>query len=457
MMRRIVKIFSALTVLAFCLATAFAGASGLTCMSETHSLAAVQYNSAKTYQTVEGIGGFGLRNTNWSDPSTWWTDSWGDMVVDDLGFTITRNEWYPPQIEGETQDTHWGAQKPYIEKLHSLARVSGQPLKQIIAVWSPPAHMKENHSTKNGGKLLPEYYHDFGRWLVECIDSYKSAGVDVYAISLQNEPSAVVPYNSCYYAPEDYPKMVRVVGPIVKSAHPNVKLMGPEEQTWENQNWGKSYGKALLADAEALKWIDIIVVHPYTVEYVYGPADPDIEATQMKNVYERYKAAGKQIWITECCGWYDNWLGGMLIAESIYNGFCHGNINAWVHWLISGDESQGFQSLAYFEEKKDKYYAVKHFSRYVRPGAVRIEASSTNPDLLVTAFKHKNAKTLTIVLINRSNNPINTSLAGDIKTVLNVECSTAMEKAVSQGKKPSFRSKLILPANSITTLYGQYK
>jgi glucuronoarabinoxylan endo-1,4-beta-xylanase len=454
MARKIVKIFTVLTVIALCFTTAFTDANGLSCPEAPHCLAVVQYNSAKTYQTVEGIGGFGFRNVNWADPSTWWTDSWGDSVINDLGFTIIRNEWYPPQIEGEVQDSNWNVQKPYIEKLHSLARTSGQPLKQIISIWSPPAYMKENHSTKNGGKLLPEYYDDFARWLVECIDSYQSAGVDVYAISFQNEPAAIVPYNSCYYAPADYPKMVKVAGPIVKNAHPNVKLMGPEEQTSQAWNWEKSYGKALLDDPEALKWIDIIVLHPYTIETVYGPADPVIEAMQFKQAYEKYKGAGKQIWYSEDCGWYDNWLGGMLMAESIHNSFYYGNTSAWLHWVISGDETQSWTGLTYFGEQKEKYYAVRHFSRYIRPGAVRIEASSTNPDLLVTAFKYKQEKTLTIVLINRSHNPMDIKLTGDIKTILNMECSTAAAKAVSQGKQSSSKSKFILPPNSITTLYG---
>lgn len=454
MARKIVKIFTVLTVIALCFTTAFTDANGLCCSEAVHSLAAVQYNSAGTYQTVEGIGGFGFRNVNWSDPSTWWTDAWGDSVINDLGFTITRNEWYPPQIEGEIQDSNWPVQKPFTEKIHGLARVSSKPLKQIVSVWSPPAHMKENHSTKNGGKLLPEYYDDFGRWLVECIDSYKSAGVDVYGISFQNEPATSISYNSCYYTPKDYANMVKVAAPIIKNVHPNVKLMGPEEQTNQAWNWEKSYGKALFDDPEALKWIDIFVLHPYTIEYVYGPADPATEASQFKNAYEKYKAAGKQIWFSEDCGWYDNWLGGMLMAESIHNSFYYGNVSAWVHWVISGDETQAWTGLTYFGEPKEKYYAMRHFSRYIRPGAVRIEASSTNPDLLVTAFRHKNEKTLTLVLINRSSNPMDVCFTGDLKTSLLMETSTADEKAASKGRISGFHSKFTLPSNSVTTLYG---
>jgi hypothetical protein len=64
--------------------------------------------------------------------------------------------------------------------------------------------------------------------------------------------------------------------------------------------------------------------------------------------------------------------------------------------------------------KSKKYCAFMHFSRYVRPGAVRIGAMFGNGDasiggksefdtfrsLNVSAFLHENDRTLTVVLIN---------------------------------------------------------
>jgi len=38
----------------------------------------VYFDTKKKYQKIDGFGAFGLRNVNWSDPSTWWTDEWGD-------------------------------------------------------------------------------------------------------------------------------------------------------------------------------------------------------------------------------------------------------------------------------------------------------------------------------------------------------------------------------------------
>jgi O-glycosyl hydrolase len=426
---------------------------------EYYNSAIITYNSNLKYQTIEGIGGFGLRNVNWADPSTWWTDEWGQTFINDFGLSITRNEWYPPTVEGETQDSNWETQKPYMQKLFDLAKASGKPLKQVIAIWSPPAYMKENHSTKNGGRLLPEYYKAFGEWLIECLDSYRNAGIDVYGISLQNEPSAVVEYNSCYYTPQDYVAMVKVVGPILKRAYPNIKIMGPEEMTCETWNWETSYGKALLEAPEALQWIDIIVVHAYTIEYQFGPSDPVIERMHLQQVYDKYRSAGKEIWNTECSCWNNTWQGGMGIAESIYNSFYYGNLSAWLHWLLSGDRAQQVYGmcLTYFGDKDDKYYAARHFARYVRPGAKRIETYCNNRDLLAIAFVHELENTVTFVLINKSQNPTSVRLKGNLQTVLKMEQSTQNEKAINKPPIYSSSTKFTLPPNSITTLYGKIK
>lgn len=422
--------------------------------------ALVKYDPDITFQTMEGFGGFGFRNTNTADPATWWTDSWGDMVLNDLGFTLTRNEWYPPSIEGEEQPTNWAEQKPCVEKFHGLAGISGKPLKQIISIFSPPAYMKDNKSTYNGGHLLPEYYSDFGKWVLECIASYQNAGVAVYAVSLQSQPSVKLSYfnNTCFYTPAEYARMVKAVAPLIKQAYPNVKIIGPEEMIWETANWATSYGKALFDDPEALKWIDIIAVHSYTDSWQFGPSDPKAEALQMKQVYQKYRSMGKPVWTTEYLPWGSHWLGGMLIAESIYNSFYYGNTSAWMTRMISGDPVEAYVeyfTITNLEAKGPKYYALRQFSKYIRPGAERIETSTLNGDLLAIGFKHDLEKTFTLILINKSRNPLQVQLSGKLNIKLNVVRSSVNEQAVNAGSISSKDSRLSLPPESITTLYGR--
>ena len=47
--------------------------------------------------------------------------------------------------------------------------------------------------------------------------------------------------------------------------------------------------------------------------------------------------------------------------------------------------------------KGKKYYVSKQFYRYIRPGAVRVGATSTNSNVFVSAYEHAGAGTHTIV------------------------------------------------------------
>lgn len=469
---RTCALFIVFVVTILCFSSSFASGSGLAALPAV----SVEYDSDSTFQTIEGIGGFGFRNTNWcephlwwiycwnnmavdglwSEPSSWWTDSWGDMVINDLGFTFTRNEWYPPSTEEMKQPVDWEKQKPYAQKFHQLARVFGKPLRQIISIYSPPTSMKDAES----GRLLAEYYDEFGLWVAECITSYKNAGLEVYAVSLQSQPSVnfSLLYNACPYTPAEYATMVKVVAPIVKGIHPGVKIIGPEEMIWETSQWPSSYGKALLDDQEALKWVDIIAVHSYTNSLQTGPSDPNAEASQMQQVYQNYRAAGKPVWTTESNPWATHWLGGMLIAESIYNSFYYGNTSVWMSNMISGNPAQPFVEFfnitSQEEEKGPKYYALRQFSKYIRPGAVRIKTSSSDDDLLAIGFKQPHQKSFTLILINKSRNSLDAKLNGNLKIKLNMERSSGNEYGINAGTAFSRHSKLVLPPRSITTLYG---
>jgi len=139
----------------------FAAALSLTFIVSSIVFAAtITVNESTEYQTIDGFGAFGFRNVNWANPSDWWSDSFGDMIIGDLGLTIHRNEYYPP--EGD-QDTQFSEQAPYFQLLRDKAAQLGEPLKIIITYWTPPSYMKSNGGP-DGGYLLPEYYDDFGNY-----------------------------------------------------------------------------------------------------------------------------------------------------------------------------------------------------------------------------------------------------------------------------------------------------
>ncbi|MBD3243333.1 MAG: hypothetical protein GF331_22275, partial [Chitinivibrionales bacterium] len=136
--------------------------------------ATVTIDAQTEHQTIVGFGGTGINGSI-------------DDLVDDMGLSVHR-----AVIEPE------GGAFPSFSILRQL---KNKGVRTFIAVpWSPPAHMKDNNSTINGGSLLPQYYSAFANHLGKYITDFKSeVGTDLYAFSPQNEPRFPEPYNSCEY------------------------------------------------------------------------------------------------------------------------------------------------------------------------------------------------------------------------------------------------------------------
>ena len=84
--------------------------------------------------------------------------------------------------------------------------------------WSPPGEYKTNGTAQGGnteddnavrGKLREDCYEKFFPWLNSYLKYMKSKGVDVDAVSIQNEPDWWVNYSGCLYDPQDLVKLVK--------------------------------------------------------------------------------------------------------------------------------------------------------------------------------------------------------------------------------------------------------
>jgi glucuronoarabinoxylan endo-1,4-beta-xylanase len=203
--------------------------------------AQVTIDRTQRMQTIDGFGFFGAHNVWWGQPQDMVNPAWVDAVVDDLGITIWRNELSPTADAVAAQDAEWNKMRPVVQALSDKAKSSGVPLKIILSVWSPPSTMKcvvgkggvqdgtpYLGGTKNGGGLCPSKHAAYADWLVAGLKQYADIGVDVYALSFQNEPLFVEPYNSCVYTAQEYADTLAAIGPVIHAAFPKVKLFGSE-------------------------------------------------------------------------------------------------------------------------------------------------------------------------------------------------------------------------------------
>lgn len=441
--------------------------------------ARIQLDFGRTYQTIDGFGFFGAKDAWWR--TDMWDTEWGEKVIADLGITIWRSEIYPPATVSANQDADWTKQRPVVVGLKAKANQHNVNLKFIASVWSPPADMKwaaqfswaggENATrwedsavtTKNGGTLNPNKYGEFADYLNHHIQLYQELGIDLYALSLQNEPAFSQSFNSCTYTTYWYNDLLVNVVPKIKQVFPGVNIFGAEHMLsmeGMEKNWRWFYHSAIKANAEAAANLDILAVHGYS-DGVLPNSGSELVNMWENHVEQFSEPMGKKVWMSETSGYSENWettgdrTGALGLGLDMMAALVHGNVNAWVWW--QGSELDGIDeyNLMNGTLPGSKYFVSKHYYRFIRPGAIRIQATSTDEDIFVTAFKHAENGTVSVVIIN-AGEPKSISLNGSglpaafemYRTNPTGSENCTLISEVSSGDSNRF----LLPGKSIVTL-----
>lgn len=432
----------------------------------------VTVDEGNTFQTIEGFGGFGAKKV-WWEQGPWHDAGYLSETVDNLGVTIFRTQIYwDGELSNDNDDPNVinpagfnfgpesdnGKQFPFIRDLHAKGA------KLIATVWTPPVWMKlldipervpdECYNCRTcpvgsagramcGGRLNPEYYEEFAEYLVAYVKTLKEqTDVDLYAISIQNEPYFANPFESNVVMPEEYADLLKVVGTRFEAEGLPTKFFGPEHMAeW---SWGvqKRYVDETLGDPEVKSLLDIYAVHGYVdgVAADYGSAEGWTALRENISV-----AHDKPLWMTETSDF--NLQGfnlAMSMSKSLYLALKFGNISAWVYWSMN-------DAMVIDNKLTPLGYAFKNYYRFVRPGAVRIGSESTDAGILTVAFRHPDTNDVSIVLINQTS---------EVKSVtLNIpfEHGDLIMYRTSDGQNCANlgvinRNQISLPANSINTL-----
>jgi len=283
--------------------------------------------------------------------------------------------------------------------------------------WSPPAWMKSNNDMLHGGKLLPEYYQSWANFYIKFIEAYEKHGIPVWGITVQNEPMAVQRWESCVYTAEEERDFIKkYLGPVLaKSAVKDKKLIA-----WDH-NRDLIYNRAstILNDTDAAKYVWGIGYHWYET-WTGGPMQFD----NVRKVHEIFP--GKKLIFTEGTAESFNpdslgsWSLGEKYGNSMIHDFNNGTVG-WTDWNIVLDEKGGpnhagnfcFAPVHAINSEKlfytNSFYYIGHFSTFIRPGAVRIDASSNRSALITTAFKNEDGN-IAVVVMNQSDQPFEYNL-----------------------------------------------
>jgi hypothetical protein len=162
-------------------------------------------------------------------------------------------------------------------------------------------------------------------------------------------------------------------------------------------------------------------------------------------------------WMTETSGHADTWDGAMELAGNIFNALGYGNISAWCYWSFSVDQGSSEFGLVVDNKETSKYNVSKQYYKFIRPGAVRVDVSTSDAEVPCLAFKNVGEKSATVVLLNTSASPKVVRIAG-AGLPLHLDVYTTSEnRNCEKGAAVALGSVVLLPASSITTLVGYYE
>ena len=274
-------------------------------------------------------------------------------------------------------------------------------VRQIYAdAWSAPGYMKTNGTDSNGGYLCGvtgtscgDWRQAYANYLVQYLRFYQQSGVHVTDLGFLNEPDLTTSYASMQSDGQQAADFIDVLGPTLARSGLHTTLACCDAAGW-NEQADRLAG--IQADPVAAHYLGLVTGHGY----VDPPAAP--------------LATNRHVWQSEWAdfnpfdpAWDDNTAAsGMTWAQRIQSALTTANVNAFFYWwgASASTANSGLIRLTGDTVTPSKrLWAFAAFARFVRPGAIRIGATSTDSGLTVSAFRNTNGS-LVAQLINTSGN-----------------------------------------------------
>ena len=140
-------------------------------------------------------------------------------------------------------------------------------LKEILAInpnikimgspWTAPIWMKTNNSFK-GGSLKSEYFDAYAKYFVKYVQKMKDEGINIDAITIQNEPLHLGNNPSMYMTAADQANFIKKsLGPAFATAGIKTKII-----VYDHNADRIDYPLQILNDPEAAKYVGRISFSP---------------------------------------------------------------------------------------------------------------------------------------------------------------------------------------------------
>ena len=246
----------------------------------------------------------------------------------------------------------------------------------------------------------PRYYDALALYYLRYLQEYEKHGVLIDYLSLFNEPGIYtkIPYDKIRDLLKNH------VGPLFKKEALRTRLMLSEAQ---NRNVASQSYPTVMDDPAARQYVAVMPYHGYDLK----------QFDQLAKLRERYPEV--PLWMTEICHAYEagtpktmplprlDFEDGDFWGRQIFGDLAAGAA-AWIYWNLILDQKGGPWLVSPIHGNPDPniqhpvvvidrethqvtytggYYYLTHFSKFVRPGSVRIQANGAVEGIQCVAFE----------------------------------------------------------------------
>lgn len=392
----------------------------------------IQINSGVEYQEFLGFGGAFTESSGYALQSV--DENIYNKIIDDyfskdgLNYSFGRLSIgscdfslnsYSYSYKEDLSDFSIQRDLKYVIPAIKSAQKRNNNLQFVSSPWSPPAFMKDNNKLNKGGKIKKEFKQTWANYLVKYVEEYKKLGININYMTIQNEPNVSQPWESCRYTAEDESNILRhYLFPTFNNNNIPIKFL-----IWDhNKNDIVERVTDCLVKYGALNYATGIAFHWYTGSY-------------FENIETLHRLfPDKLLFHTEGCTGHskfkpkDELFNAEMYANEII-GDLNAGTNAFIDWNLVLEYNGGpnhkknyCNSPIMINKKQNAYiktpafYYIGQFSKYIKPGAKRINLTTFTNDIQLTAFKNSD-NSITIVLLNKNNYNIEFDLCFENKTL----------------------------------------
>jgi glucosylceramidase len=234
----------------------------------------------------------------------------------------------------------------------------------------PPNGLKPDQVGKEGSDLFIQedrYFSTYAAYIARFVQEYRSQGINVRMVMPQNEFNSAQPFPSCCWTPEGLARFISFLGPEMRRLDVDV-FFGTMERPNE-------------------KLVDVPLLDPKSGKHIKGAGFQWAGKRAIPGIHRRYPDLKLYQTEQECGDGKNDWRY-CRYAWTLMRDFLNNGASAYQYWNISlkqgGISRWGWaqNSLVTVDTAAKtftynyEYYLIKHFSRYVQPGAKRLDTFS---------------------------------------------------------------------------------